>query len=74
MFWEKLGQKLSSRKFWAAIVAFLTSVLAALNIPDLDSNQVIAIVSAVGSLMIYILGESYVDGKRIEADSHHCEN
>ena len=59
--WKK---KLSSRKFWAAVVGFVSAVLVALNYPQMTVEQVGTIITAGGVLIAYILGESYVDGKR----------
>ena len=57
-------QKLSSRKFWAALAGFVTALLVALNYNELTIQQVTAIISAAGILVAYILGESYVDANR----------
>lgn len=59
--WKK---KLSSRKFWAAVVGFVSAVLVALNYPQMTVEQVTTIITAGGVLIAYILGESYVDGNR----------
>lgn len=59
--WKK---KLSSRKFWAAVVGFVSAVLVALNYPQMTVEQVATIITAGGVLIAYILGESYVDGNR----------
>ena len=59
--WKK---KLSSRKFWAAVVGFVSAVLVALNYPQMTVEQVETIITAGGVLIAYILGESYVDGNR----------
>ena len=61
-------RKLTSRKFWVALVTFITTVLTALNVNNLTVEQVVAIVSACGTMIVYILGESYVDGKSIEKE------
>ena len=57
-------QKLSSRKFWLALIGFVTTVLVAFNVDSLTVEQIAAIISGVGALVVYIIGESYVDGKR----------
>lgn len=57
-------QKLSSRKFWAAVVTFVTAIGVALGWSDLTVEQVTAVVSASGVMIAYILGESYVDANR----------
>lgn len=57
-------QKLSSRKFWAAVIGFVTPLLIAFNVDSLTIEQVTAIISAFGTLTAYIIGESVVDSKR----------
>lgn len=59
-------QKLSSRKFWVALVGFITSILVAFNVPTLTVEQVTAIVMGGGTLIAYILSEGFVDAKREE--------
>ena len=59
-------QKLTSRKFWAAIVTFVTSVLVAFNVPDLTIEQVTAIIMGGASMIAYIVGEGLVDAARIK--------
>lgn len=57
-------QKLSSRKFWAAVAGFVTAVLVAFNVESGTVEQIAAIVTAGGVLVAYILGESVVDANR----------
>lgn len=57
--------KLTSRKFWAAVIGFVTAILVAFNVPDLEIEQVVAIISAAGLLVAYIIGEGLVDTARI---------
>lgn len=57
-------QKLTSRKFWAAVIAFVTAICAAFGIPDLTIEQVVAIITAGASLIAYIIGEGIVDAAR----------
>lgn len=57
-------QKLSSRKFWAAVAAWLTSLLTAFHVADSSIAQVVAIVSGVGSLAVYMLAEAKADAGR----------
>lgn len=59
-------QKLSSRKFWAALTGFITSVLFLFNIADTDVQKVASLITAMSNLIIYILTEGYVDAKRVE--------
>jgi len=57
-------QKLSSRKFWAAVVAWITSLLTAFNIAENTVAQIIIIISGIGSLCVYMLAESLTDKAR----------
>jgi hypothetical protein len=67
-------QKLTSRKFWAAIITFVTSILVAFNVPDLTIEQVTAIIMGGASMIAYIVGEGLVDAARIKnGDSVSCE-
>lgn len=61
---DDLIRKLSSRKFWAALVAFITALLVAFNVPDASISQVSAIIMAFGSLVAYIFAEGWVDSSR----------
>lgn len=56
-------RKLSSRKFWAAIVAYLTSILTAFAVGDNTIAQITAIITGVGALVVYMLAEAKVDAK-----------
>jgi uncharacterized membrane protein len=61
-------QKLSSRKFWAAVVGFVTAILVAFNVPNMTIEQVGAVITAGGILAAYIIGESVVDANRTDAE------
>ena len=58
-------QKLTSRKFWVAVIGFVTALLTAINIPQLTIEQVVSIISAAGVLIAYIIGEGMVDVAKI---------
>ena len=57
-------QKLTSRKFWAAVIGFVTALLTAFNVDSLTIEQVTAIISATAVLIAYIIGEGLVDSAR----------
>lgn len=59
-------QKLTSRKFWAAIIGFITAILVAFGVNDLTIEQVITVVTAGATLIAYIIGEGIVDAARVE--------
>lgn len=60
------AQKLSSRKFWAAVTALVVSVIAFLNADAGTIEKIVALVGAIGSMAMYILGETAVDKAREE--------
>lgn len=57
-------RKLTSRKFWAAVIGFITALLVAFKVPDITVEQVTAVVSAMAVLISYIIGEGMVDANR----------
>ena len=54
-------KKISSRRFWLALIGFVSALLVAFHVGQNDIAQVSAIISAFGTLVIYILSESAVD-------------
>lgn len=60
-------QKLTSRKFWVALIGFITALMTALNYSELTIAQVTGVAAALAPLVVYILSEGYVDGKRAGA-------
>lgn len=63
---EKINwkQKLTSRKFWAAIIGFVTAILVAFKVPNLTIEQVVTVITAGATLIAYIIGEGLVDSAR----------
>lgn len=59
-------QKLSSRKFWVALIGFITAILYAFNVAEATVEQVTGIITAGATLIAYILAEGFVDAKRNE--------
>lgn len=54
-------RKLSSRKFWAASVGFVSALLLAFKVPQGSIEQVASIIMSGGTLIAYILAEGFVD-------------
>lgn len=67
-------QKLTSRKFWSAVVGFVTAILVAFGVGDLEIEQVVAIISASATLIAYIIGEGMVDAARINSENKTDES
>jgi len=59
-------RKLSSRKFWALLAAFATSVLAASGAGENVTLQVTGVIGAVGACVAYILAEAATDVNKDE--------
>ncbi len=63
MDWKK---KLTSRKFWTAIVGFVTPLCLAFGVTQTDTTQIASIIMAGGTLIAYIIGEGMVDASSID--------
>lgn len=61
-------QKLTSRKFWTALIGFVTAMMVAFGVNDLTIEQVIAVITASSTLIAYIIGEGLVDAARIKKE------
>lgn len=61
---EDFIRKITSRKFWVAVVSFVTALLIAFKVPEASISQVAAIIMAFGSLFAYIFAEGWVDSTR----------
>lgn len=50
-------RKLTSRKFWVAVVGFVTPLMTMFQVSDDTAVQVTALIMAGGTLIAYIIGE-----------------
>ena len=66
-------QKLTSRKFWAAVTGFVTAILVAFKVDELTIEQVVSVISASAILIAYIIGEGMVDAARADSQSDEKE-
>lgn len=62
-------QKLTSRKFWAAVTGFVTAIMVAFGANDLTIEQVVSVISASAVLIAYIIGEGLVDSARASSQT-----
>lgn len=62
MNWKK---KLTSRKFWVAVVGFVTPLCLAFGVTQTDTTQIASIIMAGGTLIAYIVGEGLVDASSV---------
>lgn len=56
--------KLTSRKFWIAVIGFVTPTLLAFGVADAVVTQVSAVIMAGATLIAYIIGEGMVDAHK----------
>ena len=61
------AKKLTSRKFWAAVIGFVTPIMTIANVPDNTAVQITAIIMAGGTLIAYIIGEGMTDAAAAES-------
>lgn len=70
---ENIIRKLTSRKFWVAVVGFVTPLLLAFGVSQDDTAQVAAIIIAGADVLGYLLAEGLVDaagaGKNTTTDT-----
>ena len=55
-------RKLTSRKFWVSIAAFVTMLLIFFNVDKGTSEQVAALIMAGATIIGYVVGEGLADG------------
>lgn len=69
---QSLSSKLSSRKFWMAVAAFLASIGTSVGAFATDNGPVAAvgIVCAMLSAAIYAAAEAYVDGQSLQSNAN----
>lgn len=61
MDWTNIKRKLTSRKFWAAVVSFVTMLIVAMGVAEETAAQVASIIMAGATVVAYIIGEGMVD-------------
>ncbi|QEY33746.1 hypothetical protein FL966_01850 [Caproiciproducens galactitolivorans] len=56
-----ITQKLTSRKFWMTVAAFVVGVLALFNVDANTTQQISGVIMSLGAVIAYIVGEGLVD-------------
>lgn len=67
-------EKLSSRKFWALITALVLSILVFFNVGENQIAQITSIITAFGSIAVYIFAEASIDKARANAQEENIED
>lgn len=71
MNWKR---KLTSRKFWVAVIGFVTPLLLAFGKSQDDATQIASIIMAGGTLITYIIGEGFIDASSIGSEEENNDN
>ena len=61
-------KKLGSRKFWALVATFVTSLLVIFGVGEADITKITAIITSAGAVITYILVEGNIDAKAVKKD------
>lgn len=61
---QDLIRKLTSRKFWVAVMAFITPLLLAFGVAEDTVTQVTAIIMAGADVVAYLIAEGMTDSAR----------
>ena len=67
---NEIIRKLTSRKFWAAIVGFVTGLLIYLGKTEAETAQIAALIMSAASVVAYIVGEGLADAAGAGADTY----
>lgn len=62
------ARKLTSRKFWAAVVGFVTPIMIAAGSSESEITQVTDIIMGGATLIAYIIGEGLTDAAAAGTD------
>ena len=63
---QDIIRKLTSRKFWLALVAFITPLMLAFGVAESTTTQVTAIIMAGADVLAYLLAEGMADAAHAE--------
>lgn len=59
-------RKLTSRKFWVAVVGFITPLLLAFGLAETTVTQVTAIIMAGADVVAYLIAEGMADSAGVK--------
>lgn len=66
--------KLSSRKFWTSIISAVSFALVAFNVADTTATQITTIIGSIASVVIYVISEAWIDGKKLDITNSTTTN
>lgn len=68
--WNDIVRKLTSRKFWLAVAAFVTGILKFNGTPEDRVTQVASLILAGAAVVAYIIGEGLADSAPTITEDH----
>ena len=68
--WDDIVRKLTSRKFWLAVAAFVTGILKFNGSPEDTVVQVAALIMGGAAVIAYIIGEGLADSAPTVNEDH----
>ena len=68
---QNLVRKLTSRKFWLAVVSFVTCVAVFLGGSSETIDRVASLIMAGGTIIAYIIGEGLADSSPTVYEQHY---
>ena len=63
---QDIIRKLTSRKFWIAVVGFITPLLRAFGVAEASGTQVTAIIMAGADVVAYLIAEGMADSANVQ--------
>jgi hypothetical protein len=63
---QDIIRKLTSRKFWIAVVGFITPLLLAFGVAETTVTQVTAIIMAGADVVAYLIAEGMADSASVK--------
>lgn len=63
---QDIIRKLTSRKFWVAVVGFITPLLLAFGVAETTVAQVTAIIMAGADVVAYLIAEGMADSAGVK--------
>lgn len=61
---NNLIKKLTSRKFWLAIIGFVTPLIIAFGVSEAQAAEIAGLIMSGASAVAYIIGEGLVDSNK----------
>lgn len=71
---DDIVRKLTSRKFWVSVCAFVSLLVVAVGHTEEEAVQITALIMAGATVLSYIIGEGLIDaGRTIEYEEEEEE-